>query len=554
MKKNKIAGTNTMYNTTVNSKTANSGITLIALVVTIIVLLILAGITIQVVLQGGIIGQANNAGEQYKIAAAREKLSITLSSAQMDKATNIKYNQEDYLDEFIVNNTSNTEVIDNIVITDGYAFELDRSVPKIGEYLGKKEELVFPEVSTTVTLAEDYKTATITINAKEETNGISKIEVLQGGYVLETYTYENKKEPIIENYIAKYNGTYVIKVYANFTVKEKTEVEGLVSSVIYSPEKNEKYQKEHQVKITVQDEADKVISLKYQWLQTTVEPAPETFTNTCNNNEVITGRDFTGIYYLWTLLETQSGKTNICRSEGFYFDNKGPTVTLTSTPVSQNSFTLTATANDEHSSIAKYEFYVENELKETIETSEKKVNYKVTGVSTGNNNCYVIVSDILKNTTKEDITAKTKMYTWEKWNITEKVNYTIKYSEEQEIKNPNIVGQLAYSSIEVDEKTGKIVGANGRHYLMSPSWGKLSPGYEIVDGGQKAYYWCAPVGSVITPPRYNYCNRKTCTVEISSRENVQGTSMIGLVEGKNRNAYKDGDGGDGYWYKYLGIK
>ncbi|MCI9177493.1 MAG: hypothetical protein HFJ28_02705, partial [Clostridia bacterium] len=254
------------------------GITLIALVVTIIVLLILAGITIQIVLKGGILETAENASDQYKIAAAREKLSITLSNAQMDKVTNIKYNQNEYLDEFIVNNTSNTEVLDDIVITDGYAFELDRSVPKIGEYIGEKEKLVFPEVATTVTLAKDYKAATITINAKEEINGISKIEVLQGGYVLETYTYENKKEPIIENYITKYNGTYIIKVYANLAVRKKAEVIGLVTSVIYSPDGNKEYQKEHQVKVSVQDEADKVTSLKYQWLQTTVEPAPETFT------------------------------------------------------------------------------------------------------------------------------------------------------------------------------------------------------------------------------------------------------------------------------------
>ncbi|MCI9178383.1 MAG: hypothetical protein HFJ28_07620, partial [Clostridia bacterium] len=309
-----------------------------------------------------------------------------------------------------------------------------------------------------------------------------------------------------------------------------------------------------QVKVSVQDEADKVTSLKYQWLQTTVEPAPETFTNTCNNNEVITGRDFTGIYYLWTLLETQSGKTNICRSEGFYFDNKGPTVTLTSTPVSQNSFTLTATANDEHSSIAKYEFYVENELKETIETSEKKVNYKVTQVNTGNNNCYVVVSDILKNTTKKDITAKTKMYTWEKWDITEKVNYTIKYSEEQKISNPNIVNRLVYASIKVDKNTGKIISEGGRHKLMEGSWGTLYHGYEIIGDGSTAYYWCGPAGYQTSYPSHHFCYRQTCTVEISSRENVQGTSKIGLVEGKNRNDYKDGDGGDGYWYKYLGIK
>ncbi|MCI9178348.1 MAG: hypothetical protein HFJ28_07415, partial [Clostridia bacterium] len=57
-------------------KNKMAGITLIALVVTIVVLLILAGITIQVVLQGGIIGQANRASESYKIADLRDRIDV----------------------------------------------------------------------------------------------------------------------------------------------------------------------------------------------------------------------------------------------------------------------------------------------------------------------------------------------------------------------------------------------------------------------------------------------------------------------------------------------
>ncbi|MCI9177235.1 MAG: hypothetical protein HFJ28_01315, partial [Clostridia bacterium] len=64
------------YIPSVSRKTATAGITLIALVVTIVVLLILAGITIQVVLQGGIIGQANKASESYKIADLRDRIDV----------------------------------------------------------------------------------------------------------------------------------------------------------------------------------------------------------------------------------------------------------------------------------------------------------------------------------------------------------------------------------------------------------------------------------------------------------------------------------------------
>ena len=51
------------------------GITLIALVITIIVLLILAGVTINLTLgQNGIFKTAEQAGKEYSEAEAREKL------------------------------------------------------------------------------------------------------------------------------------------------------------------------------------------------------------------------------------------------------------------------------------------------------------------------------------------------------------------------------------------------------------------------------------------------------------------------------------------------
>ena len=70
----------------VSSKTANSaGITLIALVVTIVVLLILAGITIQVVLQGGIIGQANKSKIMTELSVIEEKANLIYADKLMQK-------------------------------------------------------------------------------------------------------------------------------------------------------------------------------------------------------------------------------------------------------------------------------------------------------------------------------------------------------------------------------------------------------------------------------------------------------------------------------------
>ena len=48
------------------------GITLVALVITIIVMLILVGVSVTVAINGGLFDKAKDAGNQYKDAAAEE--------------------------------------------------------------------------------------------------------------------------------------------------------------------------------------------------------------------------------------------------------------------------------------------------------------------------------------------------------------------------------------------------------------------------------------------------------------------------------------------------
>ena len=320
-------------------------------------LLILAGITIQVVLQGGIIRQANNAGEQYKIEQARDKLSVTLSNAQIQKVTNSEYNQNNYLDELILKEVLNSKVMGDVAIVDGYAFTLDRSVPKIGKYVGKETELVFPELKTNVTIAADRKTATITITAKEEKDGIKKIEVLQEGIVIKTYTYENRKDEIQETCTVSRNGKYVIKATAALTANKIEEITSLVSSIEYSPNGNKTWKKEHQVKVFSKENIDKVKSIKYQWTTTDIEaePAVNTFTNTIESGGTITENTLTGRYYLWTLLEDNDGSTRIEKSEEFWFDNTNPTAELATEWVEedgQNRLKISVSnVIDEHSGI-----------------------------------------------------------------------------------------------------------------------------------------------------------------------------------------------------------
>ena len=70
------------------TKNERKGITLIALVVTIVVLLILSGISLSLVLgENGILEKATGASIEYQIAKGREELSLDLIEYQTIKLT-----------------------------------------------------------------------------------------------------------------------------------------------------------------------------------------------------------------------------------------------------------------------------------------------------------------------------------------------------------------------------------------------------------------------------------------------------------------------------------
>lgn len=313
-------------------RTKEKGITLVALVVTIVVLLILAGITIVYVFgDNGVFKRASDAKLQTEIAKAREKIEMVLSEAKIPKNIDSKYDENEYLDEFILSRISNTEVLDNVIITDGYVFALDRSVPKIGEYLGKKKELVFPTVTVSeVTLAGDTKSATFTISANEETKGIDRIEIWLSGVKLDTIQGKNEKT-VTYPYTVTRNGVYTIKAYADLSARATTNVVGIIPSVEFTPNENTDWKKQHTTKVTIKET---VTSLKYKWTKDGINPpALGEFTEECPSDRIITGGNdsMTGSYYLWVLLTVGTGenqKTNICGSGVFNFDNTAPTAEL----------------------------------------------------------------------------------------------------------------------------------------------------------------------------------------------------------------------------------
>ena len=196
-----------------------SGITLIALVVTIVVLLILAGITISLVFgSNGVINKAQEANENTKIAQVREQLELAKGPEYIEG--NGKYNPDSYFErietEGIIGN-KDTDVIDNgdgtyeVTTTPGYIFKITLVPSKDNvediqiEHIGKVDGPRIRNLKVT----------------NKTTNSIT-VEVETANAEGATYTYYYKKDGEVDWKKAE-------------EIKEKTYTfSGLESNVIYN--------------------------------------------------------------------------------------------------------------------------------------------------------------------------------------------------------------------------------------------------------------------------------------------------------------------------------
>ena len=526
----------------------------------------------------GIFNRAESAGAKYNEAKAREVLeTVLLADGQYEKNINPEYNQDEFLDELIKSEIPGSDVKGDVAIIGEYAYELDRSVPKIGRYLGRVDDLVFPTVTATEpVLAPDYRTASFTVTALEDKNGINKIEIWFAGEKIETLTkiYGNVKTEITESFTVNRNGKYTIKAYGDLMASVAVEVTGIVPAVEFSPNGSTEWKKGHTTKIIVKETGERVTSLKYKWTTSGAnEPSESEFTETCPTDNVITGKDFTGTYYLWVLLTTETGKTNICGSEGFNFDNEGPIVELTSTPTTDTSFTLTATANDDNKSgIAKYEFYVDGEKVDTQNINEGVATYiwNENGM-TKDKECYVIVTDKTGNLSNATVISRTKLYAWEKWSNKIESVFSLgtptRKTKTVYVEEGDYVS--AYSNIGVTQvpKDKLYIYGSGRivNIYHSPS-----KGVGMYYQGEYPLFYTpsdASISNLTVASRlvdyeiletYASTGRKrikwTCDVYTGAYKNEDRMNKFldEIVYSENPNAYKEGSkNSDGFWYKKL---
>ena len=361
-----------------------NGITLIALVVTIVVLLILAGITISLVFgSNGVIQKAQDSKEQTEIGEMREKLEMAKVPVYADG--NGSYKVQDYWDRIeseglIADKT--VDIIDNgdgtyeVTTTPGYVFEITVEPNKeiaeniiIGECIGKGENL------------------SIGIRVVKKTTNSIEIEVVRAEGA-SNFKYSIKKQG--EEYGAAeeksetrhvfsgltQGGIYTIKVEATKDGEQQTvEKTVQVGEIPLAIDGDVIWTGNGQASVRIYTEEE---GYQIEWQKNGISEGSWTREASGVKEKTITGLVNGDIIYARLYDGVSSGKyANI-----EVMDKIAPEITkFEIVEVTQSSVFVKVEANDFESGLATtgaYKYYLENELKEI----SNNINYNYINLNT----------------------------------------------------------------------------------------------------------------------------------------------------------------------------
>lgn len=184
-------------------------------------------------------GKASTSKEKTEEETAKERLELVLIDLGMDKRLDTTYNEGDYINKRIEEQEGMTVLEGDIVSVNGWKFEIDRSVPKIGKGFGKEDLNIAIKVEANVTISNDYAKATINIEISYE-GEIASITI--NGEILEIPEKADGK--YIFNVDVADNGDYNIMINAKeggFN-REKVKVSEIIKDMyIYNKADMEKF-------------------------------------------------------------------------------------------------------------------------------------------------------------------------------------------------------------------------------------------------------------------------------------------------------------------------
>lgn len=169
------------------------GITLITLIVSIILLIILAAVTIKTVVgKESMIDISKEATNDYNIMQYREQIeeireNVIQKYNLMGKNLNLGDLAKEMLEEttWIKTAEVNTDTNEDIIVTteDGYVYQVyynEGYGQRYIEYIGRDSKNSFPSLK----YMYDKINASIVVNAKDENSGIEKVEIIHRGEVV----------------------------------------------------------------------------------------------------------------------------------------------------------------------------------------------------------------------------------------------------------------------------------------------------------------------------------------------------------------------------------
>ena len=215
----------------------NGAITLIALVITIVILLILVGVSIKIIISGEIIKKAQKTVVAYEENEAREKLEIVLANLKIDKQVDKNYNKEEYLEEKL--ESQGIIVIEDTAIVDGWSFGINKEELKIEASLGKNIQENYTnhsligkissvnyskyqkiEISGKIddeVESKEYNTNIVVYNKDLVLDGINNVP----GAKLENNKYEfGNEQTDVATEDKEANNMVILKVNGNLTINE----------------------------------------------------------------------------------------------------------------------------------------------------------------------------------------------------------------------------------------------------------------------------------------------------------------------------------------------
>ena len=231
----------------------NKGITLVALVITIIILLILAGISIQAITNTGLFENAKRAAEESKYANAEEKVKMAVMASYDENASLNKDLLKDSLNKIDGINPKVTEVTWDLKVNiDGYEFTITEEGTVT--CLGRKDQEKLPE------------------NSKDNPQDAGKEVELKDGWGEETATIVKTSDGTEVTGITKVSTVYAVSVGKGETVpvpKGFFYVGGSINTgVIISDNEADKY--DGKIDKTTHEYATKLKGNQFVWIPCTI--------------------------------------------------------------------------------------------------------------------------------------------------------------------------------------------------------------------------------------------------------------------------------------------